>query len=99
LKKYKTHNSEFAETISLILEDLNIKEKYCSLSSNDYEEFYTIILSRGKTKACILCKEINGIRHRDIILIKLFIGESEKIKSKIMDLIIRKGGFYYDFEK
>jgi hypothetical protein len=58
-----------------------------------------IILSRSKIKACILCKEITGTRTRDIVLIKLFIGQFENIKGVMMDYIIKNGGFDYDFEK
>jgi hypothetical protein len=99
LKKYKAHNFEFEEIKSLILESLNNRDKYCRLSETEFEGYHIIIFSRGKTNACILCKEIHGMKHRDVVLIKLFIGEFEAIKSKIMDHITVKGGFDYEFEK
>jgi hypothetical protein len=100
LKRYRTHKIEFDETMRLILEDLRIREKYCELKSfKDYEGYYIIILSRGKSKAGILCKETKEDKYRNIILIKLFIGEPENIWSSIRDQIISKGGYDYEFEK
>lgn len=99
LKKYKTHRVEFYENIRLLLEDIRISEKYCELSTySDIEGYHIMILSRGKAKACILCKETIEHRYRNIILIELFSGKPETIGDSIKGKIINKGGFDYDFK-
>jgi hypothetical protein len=98
LKRYKTHNIEFEEINILILEGLQNFEKYCDLKSfTNIDGYKVMILSRGKTKACILCKETNEDIWRNIILIKLFAGEPDIIGDSIRDVIKNKGGFYYEF--
>jgi hypothetical protein len=100
LKRYKTHNIEFEEIKRLILEDLRISEKYCDLKFfTNIDGYHIMILSRGKSKACILCKETKEDKWRNIILIKLFAGEPENIGSSIKDEIINKGGYDYEFKE
>lgn len=100
LKKHKTHNSEFEEIKELILEDLHIDEKYCDLRSfTNIDGYKIMILSRGKSKACILCKETKEGIYRNIILIKFFTGAPEIIGDSIRDQIVNKGGYDYEFEK
>ena len=99
LKRYKTHNIEFEEIQRLIFEGLRIGEKYCALKSfTNIDGYYVMILSRGKSKASILCKETKEDNWRNIILIKLFEGESENIGNSIRDAIIIKGGYDYEFK-
>lgn len=100
LKKYKTHKIEFEETTELILEDLHINEKYCDLNFfTNINGYKIMVLSRGKSKACILCKETKEGIYWNIILIKLYLGDPEKIGDSIRDQIITKGGYDYEFEK
>jgi hypothetical protein len=100
LKRYKTHNIEFEEIIGLIFKDLRISEKYCELKTfADIDGYHIMILSRGKSKACILCKETKDDKWRNIILIKLFEGEPERIGNSIKDEIVSKGGFDYEFNE
>ena len=100
LNRYKTHNIEFEEIKRLILEGLRISEKYCDLKSfTNIDGYYVMILSRGRSKASILCKEIIEDSWRNIILIKLFAGEPENIGNSIRDEIKIKGGYDYEFKE
>jgi len=100
LKRYKTHNVEFEEIKGLILEGLHITEKYCDLKIFvKITGYHILILTRGKSKVCILCKETVEKNWRNIILIKLFQGEPENIGSSIKDDIINKGGYNYEFKE
>jgi hypothetical protein len=99
LRRYKTHNIEFEEIKRLTLEGLQIREKYCDLKSfTNIDGYNVMILSRGRSKACILCKETKEDGWRNIILIKLFTGEPENIGNSIRDDIINKGGYDYEFK-
>jgi hypothetical protein len=99
LKRYKTHKIEFEEIQRLIFEGLRIGEKYCDLKIFTNIDGYTVmILSRGKSKASILCKETKEDGWRNIILIKLFEGEPENIGNSIRDTIKIKGGYDYEFK-
>lgn len=98
-KRYRTHNIEFEEILILIFEGLRIFEKYCDLKSFSNIDGYNImILSRGRSKASILCKETKEDSWRNIILIKLFAGEPENIGNSIRDEIKNKGGYDYEFK-
>jgi len=100
LRRYKTHNIEFEEIKRLILEGLQISEKYCDLRSfTNLDGYYVMILSRGRVKASILCKETLEEGWRNIILIKLFAGEPENIVYSIRDEIKNKGGYDYEFKE
>lgn len=100
LKRYKTHNIEFEEIQGLIFEGLQISEKYCDLKSfTNIDGYNVMILSRGKSKVCILCKETKEARWRNIILIKLFTGEPENIGNSIRDEIKNKEGYDYEFKE
>jgi hypothetical protein len=100
LRRYKTHNIEFEEIKRLILEGLRIKEKYCDLKSfTNIDGYNVMILSRGRSKACILCKETKEGGWRNIILVKLFSGEPENIGNSIRDEIKNKGGYDYEFKE
>ena len=100
LRRYKTHNIEFEEIKRLTLEGLHIREKYCDLKSfTNIDGYNVMILSRGRSKACILCKETKEDGWRNIILIRLFTGEPENIGNSIRDDIINKGGYDYEFKR
>jgi hypothetical protein len=100
LRRYKTHNIEFEEIKRLMLEGLQIREKYCDLRSfTNIDGYYFMILSRGRVKASILCKETLEEGYRNIILIKLFAGEPENIRDSIRDEIKNKGGYDYEFKE
>ena len=100
LKNNKIQNVEFEEIKGLIFEGLQITEKYCDLKSfSNIEGYHIIILSRGKTKMCILCKETKENSWRNIILIKLFPGEPENIGNFVRDEIKNKGGYDYEFKE
>jgi hypothetical protein len=100
LKRYKTHNIEFEEIIGLIFKDLRISEKYSDLKTfANIVGYQIMILSRGKSRACILCKETQEGGWRNIVLIKLFEGEPERIGNSIKDEIISRGGFDYEFNE
>ena len=58
-----------------------------------------MILSRGRSKATILCKETKEDNWRNIILIKLFAGEPENIGNSIRVEIKNKGGYDYEFKE
>ncbi len=99
LKRYKTHKIEFEEIQRLIFEGLRISEKYCDLKSfTNIDGYNVMILSRGRSKASILCKETKEDSWRNIILIKLFEGEPENIGNSIRDAIKIKGGYDYEFK-
>ena len=100
LKNNKIQNVEFEEIKGLIFEGLHISEKYCDLKSFAKIDGYLImILSRGKSRACILCKETKENSWRNVILIKLFAGEPENIANSIRDEIKNKGGYDYEFKE
>ena len=100
LKNNKTHNIEFEEIQGLIFEGLQISEKYCDLKSfANIDGYHIMILSRGKSRACILCKETREMGWRNIILIKLFAGKPENIGNIIRDEIKNKGGYDYEFKE
>ena len=100
LKRYKTHNIEFEEISRLILEELRINEKYCDLKSfTNIGGYKVMILSRGRSRVSILCKETNVDNWRNIILIKLYAGEPENIGDCIRDEIKDKGGYDYEFKE
>jgi hypothetical protein len=100
LKRNRTHNIEFEEITGLIFKDLRISEKYCELKSfTNIDGYHIMILSRGKYRACILCKETQEEGWRNIILIKLFEGEPENIGNSIKDEIKNKGGYDYEFKE
>jgi hypothetical protein len=100
LKKYKTHVIELEEIQRLIYDDLQITEKYCDLKIYTKTEGYKImILSRGRSKATILCKETNEGGYRNIILIKLYTGTPEDTVNLIKDEIKNKGGYDYEFKE
>jgi len=99
LKKYKTHKIEFEEIQMLIFEGLRIFEKYCDLKSfTNIDGYNVMILSRGRSRVSILCKETKDDSWRNIILIKLFAGEPENIGNSIRDEIKNKGGYDYEFK-
>jgi hypothetical protein len=99
LKRYKTHKIEFEEIQRLIFEGLRINEKYCDLKAfTNIDGYNVMILSRGISKASILCKEIKEDSWRNIILIKLFEGEPENTGNLIRDSIKSKGGYDYEFK-
>jgi len=100
LKDNKSHNVEFEEIKGLIFEGLQISEKYCDLKFfAKIDGYHIMILSRGKSRACILCKETKESSWRNIILIKLFAGEPENIGNSIRDEIKNKGGYDYEFKE
>jgi hypothetical protein len=100
LKRYKTHKIEFEEIQILIFEGLRISEKYCDLKSfTNIDGYNVMILSRGRSKASILCKETKEDNWRNIILIKLFAGEPENIGNSLRDEIKNKGGYDYEFKE
>ena len=100
LKRYKNHNIEFEEIIELIFRDLRISEKYSDLKTfTNIVGYHIMILSGGKSRASILCKETQESGWRNIVLIKLYEGEPERIGKSIKDEIISRGGFDYEFNE
>jgi hypothetical protein len=63
------------------------------------ERYKIMILSRGRSKATILCKETNEGGYRNIILIKLYTGTPEDTVNLIKDEIKNKGGYDYEFKE
>ena len=97
-KSYK-RRVELFEIFELIFDGSINSEKYRKIKMPvGFPNYFIMILSRYRTSVCILCKEKIINRIRFIIMIKLFKGLPEDVVDYMIDMVIEKGGYDYEFK-